>query len=313
METHLPAADQNPVTPDPELSRAIILSPSSLSSLLSLAYLLVIAFLSDVRHSVLCVCVQLLQNGKKGAGTLWDQEKDELAVRILLEEGKLNLAIRILRKYKQEERSPHFAELVAETCKKFNSDQASVHDRCRVFEQSLGTLLKYAFSHIEALQIMDVGEFMEHCGEVLYDARKDTRKEVSPEDDRLQDTLVVYYLAAVALQLEEMSDEERVMHLMEKHAIVPTLVEHLLLHYKWYSLEILQAAALFLTSVMSSDAFTTEESRYIKGEEAMSDLVELKGLFIDQLHTDYGLKKKDVSAPQHIACHTSTESILTGH
>lgn len=43
----------------------------------------------------------LMQQGKKTSGTLWDQEQDELAVRILLEEGKLNLALRILHKFKQ--------------------------------------------------------------------------------------------------------------------------------------------------------------------------------------------------------------------
>jgi hypothetical protein len=59
------------------------------------------------------VCpTQLAQKGKKETGTLWDQEKDELAIRILLEEGKLNLALRLLNKYKVVQRSAKFDDLV---------------------------------------------------------------------------------------------------------------------------------------------------------------------------------------------------------
>jgi hypothetical protein len=42
--------------------------------------------------------------------------------------------------------------------------------RCRVFEQSLGILLKFALNHVEALQIMDLPEFITHAKEVLTEA-----------------------------------------------------------------------------------------------------------------------------------------------
>jgi hypothetical protein len=41
---------------------------------------------------------------------------------------------------------------------------------CRVFEQSLGILLKFALNHVEALQIMDMPEFITHAKEVLTEA-----------------------------------------------------------------------------------------------------------------------------------------------
>jgi len=44
---------------------------------------------------------QLLHQGKNVSGTLWDQEKEELAIRILMEEGKLNLLLRLLCDFNQ--------------------------------------------------------------------------------------------------------------------------------------------------------------------------------------------------------------------
>jgi hypothetical protein len=55
--------------------------------------------------------------GKKSEGTLWDQQKDELAIRILLEEGKLNLCLRTLQHFKEEERKADFHDVqVCDLC-----------------------------------------------------------------------------------------------------------------------------------------------------------------------------------------------------
>jgi hypothetical protein len=40
------------------------------------------------------------------SGSLWDQERDEISVRVLLEEGKLNLALRILQQYMEVALNP---------------------------------------------------------------------------------------------------------------------------------------------------------------------------------------------------------------
>jgi len=237
----------------------------------------------------------LLQQGKKTSGTLWDQEKDELAVRILLEEGKLNLALRILHYYKNLEReTSRFESELAICCKKFNSDKSTVNERCRVFEQSLGILLKYAFGHVEALQIMDVPEFMQHISEVLEDAKDSKKTELMENTDKMQDTLVISYLASVAVKMIDDMDEDRVMDLVERNRIFPLLAEHMRRHYTWYRLETLQASALFFSNAMRSDAFTTEEDRFVKDEEAMRVLVDLKGLYFQQLIDKHDFKKSEI-------------------
>lgn len=184
--------------------------------------------------------------GKKDTGTLWDQERDELAVRILLEEGKLNLTLRILHKYRTALRdSDKFTATIKSTSEKFNSDVVTVSDRCKVFEQSVGILLKFAFSHVEALQIMDLPEFIQHCAEVLTEAEASSRAATPLQIDKLQETLVLHYLSGLATRMEDM-DEDRVMDLIQEHNLMPLFISHMSKHYTWYKLDALEHAARFL-------------------------------------------------------------------
>jgi len=235
----------------------------------------------------------LLQQGKKTSGTLWDQEKDELAVRILLEEGKLNLALRILHKYKELTRSGKFDSLVKATIAKFNSDMPTVMERCRVFEQSLGVLLKFALRHVESLQIMDVPEFIQHVGEILVEVESSEKKELAPDAQKMQCTLVIQYLGSLAVNLEDV-DEDRVMDLIEQNKIFPRLIALLLKHYTWYKIDTLTAAALFFSHAMESEAYCTEPERFVKGENMFKELVALKGFFISNLVTKCDLKKSKI-------------------
>lgn len=237
----------------------------------------------------------LAQQGKKPKGTLWDQERDELAVRILLEEGKLNLALRVLHKFKHKQRSSNFPQDLKATCSRFNSDMVTVTERCRVFEQSLGMLMKYALGHVEALQIMDVVEFVDHVKGVLLEAKDSDKKTLDPDQDKLQGTLVVHYLASLGAGMEEM-DEDRVMELLGKGRVIPLLVSHLLRHYQWYRLDTLQASAVFLTYVMQSDSYVTCPGDFVKTDDAEKDIRDLYGLYIEEMVEKYGVKKRDIQA-----------------
>ena len=84
----------------------------------------------------------LAAHGKKAEGTLWDQQRDELAIRILLEEGKINLCLRTLQHYKELERRADFRDTQVDVGKSFGVDLSRVIERCRTFERSLGALLR---------------------------------------------------------------------------------------------------------------------------------------------------------------------------
>jgi len=225
----------------------------------------------------------LEQHGKKDTGTLWDQERDELAVRILLEEGKLNLALRILHRYRQALRDgDKFTALLKATSEKFHSDVNTVSERCKVFEQSVGILLQFAFSHVEALQIMDLPEFLQHASEVLTEAAASTRLATPLEVDKMQETLVLHYLDSMARRLEDM-DEDRVMDLVQEHNIMSTTIAHLAKHYTWYKLDGLEAALRFLNGCMASEAYQADRAKFVSDKETVGQLLSLKALFLNEM------------------------------
>jgi hypothetical protein len=89
-------------------------------------------------------------------------------------------------------------------------------------------------------------------------------------------------------------EEDRIMDLMHEHGIITLTVDHLHKHYGWYKIETLEAASKFLSNAFNSEAYATESKRFIPNEAAMTKVVGLKGFFVSELVSVYGMKKKDV-------------------
>ena len=64
---------------------------------------------------------------------------------------------------------------VSAACDRCRVDVISITDRCRVFEQSCGVVLKVASNHVESIRLLDVAESLEHCAEVIVDGAKSER------------------------------------------------------------------------------------------------------------------------------------------
>jgi hypothetical protein len=92
-------------------------------------------------------------------------------------------------------------------------------------------------------------------------------------------------------------DEDVIMENMEKENILPLTITHLVKHFGWYRIDTLTAFAKFLSHCFASEAYGTEPERYINTKDLQTACVQLKGLFIAELVTTYGLKRRDV---QHL-------------
>jgi len=237
----------------------------------------------------------LEQCGKKSQGTLWDQEKDELAVRIILEEGKLNLVLRILHSYMKFKRSPKFGPAVKDTAASYSSDEVKVKQRCDNLESGVGILLKYTLQHEEAFQIMSLPEFIEHIGEVLQDEVVEEAKEQADGSKgcQYQCFLVYHYLASLGLTMEKM-DEDRVMDLVAQQQIIKRALRHVIDNRDKLPLVCLRHFCVFLSNAMRSEGFVTDEERFISDEDVKKDVVRVKGLFLDELVEKHDLGKKEI-------------------
>ena len=153
--------------------------------------------------------------------TLW--EGDELTVRFMLEEGKLNLCIRLLHSYcnavvTQRPGTPNYDSWLAATAVACQLDDAEqLRFKMLQFEQTLGTLVRCALQHVESVQTCDLNELFEHCSDVLTSIR--AMPEAAVGFDRTQTVLVPQYLSSVLARLDQL-DEDRVMSNVEKFSLV---------------------------------------------------------------------------------------------
>ena len=92
------------------------------------------------------------------------------------------------------------------------------------FEQSLGTLLRCSFEHIEAVQTTDMPELFQHAAEVLSLAVE--RGPPAEGYERTQEAGVLSYLALTFNRVESIGEEKLMPH-VEDHGLIALVVSHL--------------------------------------------------------------------------------------
>ena len=229
--------------------------------------LLQVANVATMEASVQTEMAFKLQKGKKQGGTLWDQEREELAVRILLEEGKLNLCLRIIVNFKEAQLDGSFQKICEQVGHSFQVDIGRIQERCRTFEKSIGTLLYLAFEHVEALQILDLQVLVQYCASVLSNAKSAI--------DKSQESFVIVYLTQLASKMEEI-DEDRIMGLFLDHQIISLTCVHFSKFA--FSAELWDHFVTFLNSVVCAEAFATDPISFVSAQ-SKKNLLSLRPSF----------------------------------
>ncbi|CAK0827237.1 unnamed protein product, partial [Prorocentrum cordatum] len=78
-------------------------------------------------------------------GTLWDQEAQEHAIRILVEEAKVNLCLRMISEFKKWSYDPTRQSSVKHGAAALGVPESQVEVMCSHYEETLGLLLERAF------------------------------------------------------------------------------------------------------------------------------------------------------------------------
>lgn len=175
--------------------------------------LLQVANVAQMEWSFPNESIEYKQQGKKAQGTLWDQEKDEIAIRVLLEEGKLNLCLRVMVNFKETQRLDEFPVLIDQASRHFDVDIVRVLERISTFEKALGTILKFSLNHVEAMQILDVNCLISYVSGVLLKVSESGLLIAGDELEKMQESLVFNYMWALSMHMEKM-DEDKIMELI---------------------------------------------------------------------------------------------------
>lgn len=211
-------------------------------------------------------------------GTLWDQEVHENAIRILVEEAKVNLCLRMMNDYKRWQYDPTArTATINETVQMFEFNEMQLDQKCRQFEESLGVLLWRAFQHVETLQLMDIPLLIEHC-HMVFEACKRLGLEVGAAS-KMQETLVLHYFSSLMKHAEDLNNSELLAKLLE-HNLVNQVVEHTLAHVASFAPELAAAVAEGFAALAHNEDFRTTWQEFFRDAGRAPD-VEAKMRFLE--------------------------------
>lgn len=161
-------------------------------------------------------------------GTLWDQDQHENTIRILVEEAKVSLCLRMLNEYKAWQYNDAEREAtIAQAKQSMDYSDVQIATQCKDFEETLGLLLTRAFSHVETLQLMDIPLLIEHCALVFVKCKEGLPSFSGPST---QEGVVLYYFSSLMKHAEALCNTEllarckdvRLMHLATEHLLMPS-------------------------------------------------------------------------------------------
>eukprot|EP00929_Paragymnodinium_shiwhaense_P087723 TRINITY_DN4785_c3_g1_i1.p1 TRINITY_DN4785_c3_g1~~TRINITY_DN4785_c3_g1_i1.p1 ORF type:complete len:326 (+),score=95.27 TRINITY_DN4785_c3_g1_i1:97-1074(+) len=229
-------------------------------------------------------------------GTLWDQENHETAIRVLVEEAKVNLCLRIMNDFKAwSYNSAEKAKALADTAQAHGVGIDKLEPKLFMFEENMGTLLWRAFVHVETLQLMDIPLLLEHCAMVLNFAVSTD----APANTKMQETVVLYYFASLMRHAEALNNSELLAKTRELN-IVHLATSRILTHLEEYPLELLWSGAMGFSALCDNEDFGTCWEDFFRGPdgapdvEAMRRFVQLEDNLAELVLREKPEKKKDI-------------------
>lgn len=233
-------------------------------------------------------------------GTLWDQEAHENAIRILVEEAKVNLCLRMMSEYKMwQYNSAEKARCMAEAIQTYEFNELQLDQKCRMFEEALGVLLKQAFMHVETLQLMDIPLLIEHLS-ICYTAAIQARTPDMPAlGAKTQETLITFYFSSLMKHAEALNNRELLAKAREMN-LVHLAATHVLYSNSECQKEVLVAAAEGFAAMADNEDFATNWQEFFvdatgQPDQSKKDMIlALEEHVANEVLRQYPEKRKDI-------------------
>jgi len=243
--------------------------------------------------------------GRKPDGTLWDQEEDQLAIRILLEEGKINLCMRLLDEYKNVVGVRNRKVLQKKAADETSIDIKLIEDRMDQFEKGMGIILHLSVQHEEVLQILDLPMFLAYMSRIIQhvedreDLFKKKRLSQFPVDfngaDKTQEAIVFHYLSSVSSHIESI-DEERIMSLIEQYSLLSLTINHIAANRDWYANDTIAAVIKFLHNIFDSETYMADKDTFIFENEVKENAIIIHDEMMPKVLTSARMGRGEVKA-----------------
>eukprot|EP00672_Neobodo_designis_P020178 CAMPEP_0174833512 /NCGR_PEP_ID=MMETSP1114-20130205/4278_1 /TAXON_ID=312471 /ORGANISM="Neobodo designis, Strain CCAP 1951/1" /LENGTH=317 /DNA_ID=CAMNT_0016067395 /DNA_START=112 /DNA_END=1062 /DNA_ORIENTATION=- len=187
------------------------------------------------------------------ATTVW--ERDQVVVRVVVEEGKINLLAKSLREFKEA--------IYACPGKAAPPEMAA---SAAAYEQSLGYIVRAALTAVECVQTLNLVSLLEHVAMVL--ARSlEADFNPTPADVAMQECTVIHYLRLVCAQLDRLQSGDSVAAKMAELAIVPMVLKHLEKFRAVADADLVAGYAFFFANLADSEAFKGKPQAFFDAKD----------------------------------------------
>jgi hypothetical protein len=216
------------------------------------------------------------RNASVDLTTLWD--RDELAIRFLLEEGKLNLCLLLLSEYQKFVQQPFLDDVIRSAAVLHTNGQGEAMSESCIrstldnFEFSMGLLLSCALRAPEAVQTLNISLLVEHVACVFQHGIRFPLLLAVPDIPRKQLSVCFLYLREL-FKYTDSHNGDRIMQLIQQNDIGNCMVKVLNCATSWPR-NILIVACSCLSAFMSTEQYCTHPERYLSldGEEILINL-----------------------------------------
>lgn len=219
------------------------------------------------------------QLSKKHDATLWECE--EIALRYLLEDGKLNLCLRNLIEYN------NYYKRVIEHGPVKTETMALLEK----FEHGMCLTLKNAWLHAEAVQTTDIPLLIEYIHDVLSYCLERPDYLLNKTIEDCQEVIVIHFLLGLCKQLDSI-DESRVMSLLAEKRIFALLAMHLSAHITLLNAADISVGAEVLSLICNTEDFDSHDDYYVDSPEAESALLSLYDDYLEEATEDVDIRKR---------------------
>lgn len=224
-------------------------------------------------------------------GTLWDQESHENAIRILVEEAKVNLCLRMMMDYKDwQYDQARRRQTMDDAIRSYEFTETQLEQKCSMFEESLGVLLWKAFLHVETLQLMDIPMLIQHIKKVLEKSL--AAPTGTPLLGKSQESLVTFYFSSLMKHAEKLNNGELLANTREAN-IIAFLTRHLLTTTSENQSEVNIAAAEGFAAMADNEDFQPAWRSFFD-ENSKAEFQQLEQHILNPVLSADPDKKKDV-------------------
>eukprot|EP00392_Amoebophrya_sp_AT5.2_P008778 g8806.t1 len=226
-------------------------------------------------------------------GTLWDQAAHEDAIRILVEEAKVNVCLRMMIDFKEWQfcEKGSLESRMGAIARSIDVDEYTLSRKCNLFEESLGLLLLRGFMHVETLQLTDCILLVEHMAQILCYAHE--RKGDYKESLKGQENVAIYYFTALMKHAEQLNNME-VLAKTKEHRVIHLVLRHMLARKDDYTIDFLGVGVEGFAKMAENEDFMPQWQDFFVDKDEMKHFRTSLEPILDEILKRYPDKKSEM-------------------